>query len=373
MEKNFHVSWHLGASFLIGYGCGDLINVMCNVKYDLNIGFGILFCFCGIMITLFFDTKTNKEKIRFREPIKAEKGKRLPFYTTNKIVIFCQVMPVFLLLFMLIGQQYILFNFSVYTFRVTLINALPILLITLLITLALLFEKGGLLNFEKEISSKFNIIETEKKKLKIKNKKELPSECLPASRITYTKYRCKYIYYEYMKMYYENSVANLGLIGYGKHISSLRNRYYKYECLPYEPNIFISLELPYKFRKATYIGYTANVDEVITDLEEFKNNLIELKYNNIPHIFYTDKEYAENILTESVQKKLSDLARCVGKFNIEFLENKITFVIQDSKWSTFFSEVFNKKRNARNILKVAETVLTSLKEISDEIEKNDAY
>lgn len=236
-----------------------------------------------------------------------------------------------------------------------------------------MYEKGSILSFESTIASNYNVIEKYKNKIKYKNKdkESIPDELLPAVRITKNDVTYIYTYYEYLKLQYGMSIANIGLIGYVKRLDFSKRRYMyyeKYKDLPYEPSIFISYEVPYNFERPFYIGAISDVSEIVTDIEEFKDNRIIPKYSNISTIFHTDKEYTEMILNESVQKKISKLAEYIEGYCIEFYENKITLVIKDAKWSNLLTRNFGKKQNSNNVLEVISVSLGLLKDISDEIE-----
>lgn len=339
-------------AFLLGFGCGDFINVKYNIE-DCDGVLGSIFGVLSFFVIYNLDVKANSKKTKHPDQIKVEPEKRLPFYKINKKLILYGLPSI--LLISLPFMWFVEIIESYYLGIVVFIFLLISSLIMLFVILMLLYDKNTLLTFENELYAEFDIIDTGNNK--VKNKKEISKECLPAFRIT-EEDRFNYIYYEYFKMHYENFVANIGVIEYKE---------------PYEPHIFVTLELPYKFKKATYIGLPSNYEKKIGDLEKVKNNLIIPQYDNIPRIFPQDKEYTEKILSKSVQKQISDLARYVGVFNMEFLGNKITFVIQDARWTNIFVRFFNKEKSIQNILCVAKTILTSLKEISEEIEEENDY
>ena len=348
-------------AFLLGFRCGDFI----NVKYDIEDCDGVLgsiFAILSFFVIYNLDVKANSKKMRHPNQIRVTPEKRLPFYKVNKKLIFYGLPSILLisLPFMWLVETCESYYLGIFVFIAILISTL----ITLFIILMLLYDKTSLLAFENELYAEFEIIDDE-------NKKDISKECLPALRII-EKDIFNYIYYEYWKMHYEDLIASIGILCYRNFDTFGRTRYY-HSNLPYESNIFVTIELPYKLKKATYIGLPENYEEKIGDLEKVKNNLIIPQYDNIPKIFPQDKEYAERILSESVQKQISDLARYIGDFNMEFFEDKITLVIQDARWTNIFDRFFNKEKCLKNVLCVARTILASLKEISEEIEKENDY
>lgn len=231
------------------------------------------------------------------------------------------------------------------------------------------FGKGGLLFFEKELSSKFNIMD--KKSLKIKRGKkategiEMPKYIIigPHNDL----HNVRWFKYEYLKICYENFPTCIGVIEKKKYIHVRNGRRWIAES-----DIFFDFEVPYKFKYVTSVGFPRNLSE-IDDIEAFKSAIIVPKYNNISTIFYENKEYTQKILSETVQKKISDLNIEIKNVGLYFKDNRIIVIIPNSRWSTLFSKIFCPERNAEKIVKVIETVLVSLKDISDEIERSEEY
>lgn len=135
-------------------------------------------------------------------------------------------------------------------------------------------------------------------------------------------------------------------------------------CSSYGHRLFVELEQNNNFNTQIIIKDADNWDEIINNIA------IIPKYKNINFIYCKDNGYATSIITESIQKIISNLATQLKDFSMAFYETKILIVLHDTSWSTFFSRTFNRKKNAENIVKSAETIINTLEQIAREIDKN---
>ena len=387
LEENYNNNWeekmflYLAIPLITAFSGLYLWRYVSVDPYDSIYGF-LLGLLIGVRVIVVYDIERNRKKLNEISggQLEVTNNKKFKLYHMKKALI-----PI-ALIFLAICATSFIDGIELYTRIFICIN--------FIIFVFLYPYKEDILFYKKDLDYKYGIIDEQKESFNPKNiesklielskaNKELSEE----EKENFGKLKLYSEIYSAVKNYsgitnVENSnVVKLEFFrGRNKvNIGTISTIYWNRPANKYDnttrytlrEDIFISLTLPFSFKNSIKLekGGIKNRIENIND-----ENVLIPRYRNIPLIFCDDKSYAEKIMDEKSQEEIAKLVSKINSaYTIKFYENTVLIVIFNTKWSTYLSRKFSKKKNFKNICEVIDEVNEKISKIAIKIENDEIY
>lgn len=305
-----------------------------------------------IVFLVFFLRKANNRKYfktRKVEQTKVSRLKLLPVYRYNSIYIIALIVEILICTASFIFD--IKYNLFV-TMKGKIIIFIEILFFTTIFTYTYMIHyklKNSLLFCKEKIQEKYQIIDEYYGRINSNEMNEIAYniKCMTNDQRTYAPNKM----IEFLTINTDNKV----MIGSIKQWHSYGDEYRYENC-----SSFVELNVPYSFKSPIRLLFSKYEKEDISIIPQ---------YSNVP-IIIGNKWYAEKVITQDIQADISELAKKLKNYSMTFQDNRITLILDNVLWSTWFERTFMKKKCAENICFTINEIVNALNKIEEKIRNN---